>query len=170
MKDYIGMAIEIIKECDAVGIVPGNIVEVKLNSRAKSRWGLCRGKLNPMSGKTEYTIEIGEWMADDKYPDELIRNTIAHEVLHSCDGCMNHGAKWHRYAEIMNSRYGYKIQTYVSKEEQLVRNEIEVVEYKYKFRCDKCGHEFGKHRMCGLVRNPSNYHHSVCGGRIIRIK
>ena len=35
--------------------------------------------------------------------------TLAHEVLHTCPGCRNHGALWKEYAARMNGAYGYAI-------------------------------------------------------------
>lgn len=170
MRDYTQIAIEVMIQVREAGIVPGNIRRIVTNSRTKNRWGRCTRKLDNMTGDFYYEIEIGEWMTEEKFPEKLIRNTIAHEIIHSCEGCMNHGVKFHQLASIMNAKYGYDIQTYVSKEEMAIRNEVEPVEYRYKIRCKKCGHEYGKHRMCEVLRNPSLYTHTGCGGNFIRIK
>lgn len=169
MRDYTQIAIEVMIQVREAGIVPGDIKRIVTNSRTKNRWGQCRRILNRSTGKTEYEIEIGEWMTDEKFPESLIRNTIAHEILHSCDGCMNHGAKWHRFATIMNQKYGYDIQTYVTKEEQAIRNEVEPVKYKYNFKCNKCGATVGKHKKCRFTEHTSLYWCSKCGGRFVRI-
>ena len=36
-----------------------------------------------------------------------LKNTIIHELLHTCVGCMNHKAKWKFYADKVNRAYGY---------------------------------------------------------------
>lgn len=41
--------------------------------------------------------------------EKIIQMTIVHELLHTCEGCFNHGAKWKYYAEVMNNKYGYQI-------------------------------------------------------------
>lgn len=170
MRDYTQIAIEVMIQVREAGIVPGDIKRIVTNNRTKNRWGQCRRTLNRSTGKVEYEIEIGEWMTDEKFPETLIRNTIAHEILHSCEGCMNHGAKWHGYAMTMNNKYGYDIQTYATKEEMAMRNEVEPIKYKYTFKCEKCGEIIGQHRACKFTKHPEKYQHTGCGGKFVKIK
>lgn len=91
-----------IKQVKAAGIRPGNIdPEVVINSRAKSRFGLCR------MGKYNYQIEINSQLLQAE--EKKVMNTIVHEILHTVRGCMNHGSTWARYANIMNCKFGYDI-------------------------------------------------------------
>lgn len=42
MRNLDEYAIQCMEELDAIGIEYGNIVEVKVNTRAKKRWGQCK--------------------------------------------------------------------------------------------------------------------------------
>ncbi len=102
---------EVIKQAQDIGIpVPADICEqVDINPRPKKRYGCCRLK------KGVYHIEVSEFILNCD-PDK-IRGVIAHEVLHTCRGCYNHGDMWKRYAAMMNSAYGYNIKRTSSNEE-----------------------------------------------------
>ena len=88
--------IQIISQAQAQGIpVPDNIFpEVNVNPRPKKRFGCCRRK------DGMFIIEISEFIL--VCSDDAIRNVMAHEVLHTCDGCYDHGIKWKEYAGRMN--------------------------------------------------------------------
>lgn len=45
-------------------------------------------------------------------------NTIMHELCHTCRGAYNHGAKFKKYGEMVYKNFGYKIETYSTKEEK----------------------------------------------------
>lgn len=75
------------------GINPGNIVEVIPNTRAKSRWGQCKR----VSGG--YSININIDLLDERNDYKGLENTLIHEILHTVDGCMNHGPNWKRAAD-----------------------------------------------------------------------
>lgn len=94
---------EVIKQAQDINIpVPADICEqVDINPRPKKRYGCCRLR----NGK--YYIEVSEFILTCD-PDK-IREVLAHEVLHTCRGCYDHGNMWKRYAAMMNSAYGYNI-------------------------------------------------------------
>lgn len=107
---------EVIKQAQDIGIpVPADICEqVDINPRPKKRYGCCRLK------NGVYHIEISEFiLACDP---EKISGVIAHEVLHTCKGCYNHGNMWKRYAVMMNSAYGYNIKRTSSNEEMGIQD------------------------------------------------
>ena len=56
-----------------------------------------------------YIITINQNWLNKNPPIEHIRNTIFHEILHSCKECMNHGKKWKYYAQKVNQKYGTNI-------------------------------------------------------------
>ena len=105
MKDFNRLITESMKEVTHVGIKPGNITSWTINKRAKSRWGLC--KQNP--DKT-FEIQIAEaLLTDDRITEKSCKETIIHEILHTCKNCMKHTGQWKYYAEVMNQVYGYNI-------------------------------------------------------------
>ena len=94
---------DVIKEAQELKIpVPVNINDqVYINPRPKRRFGCCSTK----GGK--HIIEISEFLLKGR--PEKVREVIAHEVLHTCKGCRDHGEKWKAYAKKMNKAYGYNI-------------------------------------------------------------
>ena len=75
---------------------------VRLNRRARTRFGCC------IRREGRYTIELSAQLAEQGSEDAILQ-VLAHEVLHTCYGCSNHGARWKGYAQRMNSIYGYRI-------------------------------------------------------------
>ena len=69
--------------------------------------------------------------------------TLAHEVLHTCPGCRNHGALWKEYAARMNGAYGYAISRTGTCEALGV---ADVRPVRYRLVCERCGQEFCRSR------------------------
>ena len=85
----------------------------------------------------------------------LIKNVIAHELIHTVQGCFNHGYMFRAYANKLN-RLGYNVEI-KNNDKQFGQN----IQYKYKLTCLKCGKVFYRHRLAkGDIR------HSSCGGKI----
>ena len=130
--------------------------EVIISGRATSKLGSCQKKLFGFEiTLSKRVAEAGEY---------AVSTVLAHEVLHTCRGCQNHGALWKRYAMMMNRAYGYRTKTTVKSEELGVATEA-----RYIVRCTKCGQEFTRQRMCSIVKYPGRYR-CRCGGRLVRTK
>ncbi len=56
-----------------------------INTRAQRRLGCC------VHREGRYTIQVSQCVLDDP---RLLRTTLAHELLHTCPGCLNHGPAW----------------------------------------------------------------------------
>lgn len=119
MKDFHKLIDESINEVKAAGITPGNIVNWRINTRAKSRWGLCK-KLNDGTG---FEIQIAHiLLVSDDVSEKACKTTIIHEILHTCEGCKGHTGLWKQYAAIMNEKYGYNIKRTTSGAEKGLMN------------------------------------------------
>ena len=134
MKDFTELREQCICEVAGLGIALGRIASWSVNKRAKTRWGLCRLKRDG-----SYEIEIAErLLVDDRISEKACKETIIHELLHTCKGCMRHTGKWKQYAELMNRTYGYNIKRVTEGCEKGVENhkvsEISVI-------YDKCEKE-----------------------------
>ncbi len=131
---------------------------VRLNTRAKRRLGCCYCQ------QGVYTIEVAARLLDDI---ALLRETLLHELLHTCPGCRNHGEKWKGYAGIVNQNMGTNIQRTVRLEEEpaALRHD----EVKYILRCEACGQEIKRMRLCKVVKSPWRYR-CLCGGKLKRIQ
>lgn len=161
MKDLWVYAKKCMKKLDAIGIQYGTIKEWNLNTRAKRRWGQCR-KL-PEGG---YSINISAILLQDDVSDAVLENTIIHELLHSCKGCMNHGVLWKQKAALVNTMYPqYHIKRTISAEEMGIAVEPSI-SIKHKFVCKNCGNVITRQRESKFTRNYTMYRCGKCGGRL----
>lgn len=165
MKNLMQYVNECYAELDSIHI-PYRKAKFSINTRAKHRWGNCKMRYDC------YEISISETLLQDDSSIDGLKNTIIHELLHTCPACMNHGYMWKLYADKVNRKFGYNIKRTSSAEEKGV-SEVRIAErtasHKYSFECKKCGTKVYKDRMCGIVRNPSNYSHVGCGGNFVAV-
>ena len=129
---------------------------VILNSRATGRFGCCVRK----NGR--FTIELSSRMLGAE--EKAVMQTLAHEVLHTCWGCSNHGTRWKGYAARMNAAYGYEIARTDSCERLGVPDTKKV---RYVLVCTRCGSQITRSRRSPLVDHPERYR-CRCGGRLER--
>ncbi len=134
---------------------------VRVNRRAKTRFGMC------IRVKDRFTIELSEVLLEA--PERSCRQTLAHELIHTCRGCQNHGKTFIRYAEKMNRAYGYDIKRCHSPEEMGLTAESIAKKVNYIVRCTKCGTEIQRTRYSSVIADPSRYR-CRCGGQLRRIK
>ncbi len=130
---------------------------VRVNTRAKRRLGCCYYE------NGAYTIEVSGSLLDQP---EKLRQTLCHELLHTCPGCRNHGEKWKAWADTVNSALGYSIQRLAPAEgegSRLRRDEV-----KYILECQSCGAKIYRARMSKAVKQPWCYR-CKCGGKLKRI-
>ena len=139
---------------DALGIEYGNITKLWINPRSKSRLGQCSKKGN------FYEIQISEYATVDK---EKTFNTLMHETLHTVEGCMNHGSKWQKLANIVNKKYGLTVATISKISEDQKQERMKSV--KYIIKCKKCGNEGGYMKKSKVVSNVDRYR-CKCGGSL----
>lgn len=150
------------------------LTEIKINTRAKSRFGSCRKVWKASGGvwvtrpvsilqKPYFQIEICEAMLDAD--EQEIKNVLAHELLHTCYGCYNHGKRWKAYAEKINNMYGYNITSTTTYDKIGLEKPEKKVTYRYRIECRKCGKIFYRQRKSKLIENPGRYR-CTCGGKL----
>lgn len=148
----------------AAGLKPGFIADVTANSRAKSRWGNCKREFGV------YKIDINADLLDERNNYQGLVETLAHEILHTVEGCWNHGPKWKAAAEKVNVMYGAHIQRCSTQEEKGVAYRtlptLQNETAKYKLVCKHCGHEYLYKRCTKAIRNPGNFRCGVCRGEL----
>ena len=93
MRDLMKFAAECTAALDGLGIRYAKNIRFSVNTRATSRLGLCRKKGN------QYEIEISHLLLDERTPEDSLRDTLFHELLHTCYGCMKHTGRWKAYAD-----------------------------------------------------------------------
>lgn len=159
MNDCDALLQRVIRQARALGIPVSREIDshVRVNGRALARFGCCRYE------KGRQVIEVAGRVA--KGPEESCMETLAHEVLHTCPGCRDHGKRWKDYAGRMNRAYGYHISRTATDEEL----GVEERPCKYLLRCERCGAEFKRYRASALTRHPERYR-CRCGGRLERVE
>lgn len=158
------LAQAVLKEMKHINIFPdGKIASVKENRRARKRLGCCRMK--QAEEGNEFEIEISRHL--ESMDDRFIKEVIAHELLHSCRGCMNHGSQWKELAAKMNSAYGYHIKrTIECGKENGDSGAPDRRKYRYCIQCKKCGNTTYRMRKSRVVTDVVHYRCAVCGGRL----
>lgn len=160
MNDCDALLGQVMEQAKALKIPfsPLVVPQVVINRRAATRFGCCRWT----GGK--YVIEIAERIAQGDR--NRCMETLAHELLHTCWGCRNHGKRWKSYAARMNVAYGYEIQRAATNEKMGV---VPAREARYVIKCQRCGQEFERLRASRLTRRPEDYR-CQCGGQLARVK
>ena len=133
-------------------------VEVKANTRAKTRWGCVKWSRIP-DGFSWYwsprALELSSRLLADDVDDWPTYNTMLHEIIHLVAGCAEkHGARWQAIADDISSRYGYKI-TRTNNYSEFIKP----APAKYRATCKTCGRVFYRDRY----REGCEYFHTGCG-------
>ena len=164
MKDLQRLAAQCLSDLASIGIPYGRVKLWIVNYRAKARWGLCRKRSDGC-----YEIEIAEILLRDGVSDAAAKNTIAHEVLHTCPGCLKHTGRWKQYANKVNRllpQYNIKRTTSVDEKGVPVRRKEPI--YRYALKCEACGKEIRRQKKTVVIEHPEHYH-CTCGGKLTRI-
>ena len=151
------------KKLDAIGIQYGKITKVTINTRAKKRWGQCK-----QIGMC-YEISISSMLIQDGVALMQLENTVIHEILHTCKGCMNHGETWKRLASKVNNAYGYNIKRTTSAQEKGVKIEYVARTIKHKFVCTGCGQVITRQRESDFTKRYDRYRCGGCKGKFEKI-
>lgn len=146
----------VIDEAKAVGIPVSDKISPQIitNSRAKTRFGSCK-KLGDM-----FIIELSSLLL--RAPEFSCRQILAHEILHTCNGCRNHGARWRSYARRIGNACGYNIARVDSHENLGIENKPTP---KFIVVCSSCGNSYERVRASKLTQHPDRYR-CRCGGKL----
>lgn len=146
-------------ELDSIGVEYGNVEDLKINTRAESFWGRCRKRPNGT-----YQIEVTKRLLECEN-DKDIKDTLIHELLHTCKNCMKHTGEWKVEAAKVNRLLGYNIKrTSSSSEKGLEPRQKMEIRYILKCNNQSCGHEYKHSRRTKSVNNPSAYRCVICRG------
>ena len=155
-----------INELNSIGIkFDDKEITIKISKRANKRYGCCKPEIPDDKYKKitrkglrfivsyenyfKYTIEISSWVLE--LNDDIIKNTIIHELIHSSQfNIGNNGAEFRKYAKIINEKLGYNITRTGNKKEDFKKSNVEyseIEEYKYKIKCKECGQLYYRKRL-----------------------
>ena len=103
MNDFDALLVRVLDQARALKIPVSAQIRphVTVNRRAMTRFGCCirRGEA--------FEIELSQRLLEAA--EGACLQTLAHEALHTCPGCRDHGQRWKAYAARMNAAYGYAI-------------------------------------------------------------
>ena len=153
------------EELRVINIDFNESVEFKVNTRAKKRFGLCTYKNNL---DCDFEIQITDRLLKNSSAIIGLKNTIIHELLHTVEGCMNHGKKWKSLADEVNRAYGYNIKRASSCAEKGIESEIVPKKVNYMFKCKDCGQVIKRTRMSKFVKYYTYYRCGGCNGHFER--
>ena len=148
-------------DLDSIGIPYRQVRNWSVNTRAQKRWGQCRN----ISGRY-YDINISSRLLEDGVEDQAVKNVIAHELLHTVNGCFGHLGKWKYLAGIINSCLpSYQVRT-TSTGEELGVSPARSESPKYIIICTKCGYRVNRYRRSKVIDHPNRYRCPNCNGKI----
>ena len=139
-------------------------ISIGIAKRNNKSYGCCKAEIPDEKYKTvtkkgfkyiikfnnykKYAIEISRWVLD--LNEDIIKNTIIHELIHCLPYCNNHGKRFKEYANLLNSKLWYSISRTGNKKEDFKDSNLqykEKEEYKYKIHCKKCDKIFYRKRL-----------------------
>lgn len=176
---------ECIHELQKIGIDVLNFekigkIDISISKRNNKRYGCCKQEEPDLQTKyvekvgnkriiryakfNKHHIEISPWLME--LDEDIIKNTIIHELIHCLPNCNNHGEMFKKYANYINDKLGYNISRVGNKKEDYIKSNVEYKEkesYNYHIKCTNCGQEFFRKR---LNRNFTRKFRCIkCGGK-----
>lgn len=165
MKDLYKLFDSALAMCDEVGIPYGTIFNIRINNRLSRAWGRCLSQ----DGRKTFWIEIqGKFAKDEFSTDKAVIAVIIHEIIHTCEGCWNHGAQFMEYGQRITDRFGIKVAAHDSAEDLTVDSIAWNASKKYEVKCN-C-RSICKDRMCDIIKYPHTYTCRLCHGNFERVR
>ena len=152
---------EVITEASTLNIpISPNIQrEITINTRSKKRLGQCKKREN------KFIIELSHVFA--QADDFAVKQTLAHEILHTVKDCFNHGQTWKHYAAKMNNAYGYNITRTNTCENIGIQIKEQIQQSaKYTIQCKQCKNKIYRERQSKLTKNVNRYRCGKCRGEL----
>lgn len=151
--------VQVCSDFRRAGLKPGNILHLQWSTRMKKAKGKC------IRENSAYTIRISTSIAECL---PLVRDVLAHEILHTLPGCFRHNAAFEKNARLLDA-LGYRIRRFFSPEEAESLYGFQEQPAPIQLRCRKCGRIFGFQRECRSTLHPETLRHTRCGGMLERI-
>lgn len=166
MKDLKRLYLECVSEARSIGLdISDRITGIEVNSRLSRALGRCYARYAVGGGYT-YRIEVNPCMLADDLDDRIPKNTIMHELVHTCDRCMNHGPEFQRRAMMVNRKLGYHVSTTTDGDAlEAAGVNLKRASDNYGIVCKKCGRVVERRkRWSTTLERIRSYRHSDCGG------
>ena len=155
-------------------------IDIFIAKRNNKRYGCCKQEepdkrykiINKVGRRriiryerfNKHHIEISPWVM--ALEESIIKNTIMHELIHCIPFCNNHGSEFKKYANMINTHFGYDVSRVGNKKNDFEKSNINYNEkenYNYKIICKGCNQFFYRKRLNkGFTRK---YRCAKCGGK-----
>lgn len=160
---------ECVSELNKIGIdilnekIYGKI-DISISKRNNKRYGCCKQEEPDKNYKTvikykrrkiiryekfnKHHIEISPWVME--LNDDIIKNTIMHELIHCIPFCNNHGSEFKRISQIINLNSNLNVSRVGNKKNDYEKSKIEFKDnkhYNYKIICIGCRQTFFRQRL-----------------------
>lgn len=169
MRNLLQYVNECTNELDLIGINYTLPKRWESSKRLTRKYGYCRISFFRNKPTIE-KIVISSRLLDERIPEQILKDTIIHELIHTCDGCYSHGKEFQNVARQINNAYGYSIGTYVSNiESKIVNSVYKPKERKYKISCPSCGKTWGYKIKSKAYKYPEKYICTKCNSKLIRV-
>lgn len=174
---------ECLQELNSIGIDMSlkeyGVISIRIAKRNNKRYGCCKQEEPDRKYKTvkkigryrcvryerfnKHTIEVSKWVMD--LEDNIIKNTIMHELIHCMPFCNNHGDMFKKYARFINKRLGYDISRLGNKKDDYEKSNLEYEEkgFKYTIMCTSCGKVIHRNR---LTKDFFRKYRCLCNGKL----
>ena len=129
MHDLDKIAQECIREVKAAQIPAQDDRIVLITAKKMKDWGVC------VATPRRFEIHINLRMLSDQCPVKSLKETVIHELIHTCPDAYDHGELFRHYARIMDERYGYEVLS-ESDEDAVFHPDMPVLR---RLVCPKCG-------------------------------
>lgn len=173
---------ECIQELKSINIIDFNEIgeiNIEFSKRKTKRYGCCKQELPDKATAyrknriihyrkyKKHNIEISKWLME--LNDDIIKNTIMHEIIHCFPDCNNHGKNFKMYAKIINEKLGYDISRVGNKEEDYKKSNLEykdeTLKTRYKIVCKDCGLIYYRQRLSKNFER--KYRCGKCKGKLM---
>ena len=167
MKDLDKLYMEVLEDVMNSGVTPGSITGVSVDRRARKRAGVCI-RHNRIG---TYEIKISAFVLADDVAEQNVKNVIAHEIIHTVEGCMNHGYEWKKQAAVV---MGYKPEYSIKRVEEAssvgLTPEKRLESARYVYKCTGCGIIVTRNRASRFTDQTWRYRCGACGGKFTAIR
>lgn len=124
----------------------GEVSKLLIMPKASTRiLGLCERNYDYWGNwDGTFSISLNPCLFADGVNEDIIIQTLLHELVHTMDGCFNHGKNFKYYARIINNKYGYNISRTTDSSKFGV--ELPKREYKYEIWCTVCNKRVARYK------------------------
>lgn len=142
---FCGREYEILHDIDTEDVV------IEVSARMKRAAG--KAVYSPVTEDCTIRIALGAyeaWGWNSEF-EGVIRHELAHIIEYKRFGEGGHGARFRMYADALDAP----------------RSCSQFTEYAYRILCSECDtFVAGRHKRCGLTKNPSRYRSKCCGSSL----